>query len=41
VSELHDQLDIAPSDIMINLTVNADAEWSFGLEQAQFLTGEL
>jgi hypothetical protein len=41
VSELHDQLDIAPSDIMINLTVNTDADWSLGLGRAQFLTGEL
>jgi hypothetical protein len=41
VTELHDQLDIAPSDVMINLTVNSDADWSFGLGRAQFLTGEL
>jgi phenylpyruvate tautomerase PptA (4-oxalocrotonate tautomerase family) len=41
VTALHDQLDIAPSDVMINLTVNSDADWSFGLGRAQFLTGEL
>ncbi|WP_125571511.1 tautomerase family protein [Lacticaseibacillus songhuajiangensis] len=41
VAALHEQLDIAPSDVMINLTVNSDADWSFGLGRAQFLTGEL
>ncbi|OBZ16157.1 tautomerase [Bacillus sp. FJAT-27264] len=32
---------IAPSDLMVNIVENADADWSFGLGEAQFLTGKL
>ena len=32
---------IAASDIMISFVQNSDADWSFGLGRAQFLTGEL
>ena len=32
---------IAPSDVMVNFIINADADWSFGRGRAQFLTGEL
>lgn len=32
---------ISPSDVMISVSVNEDADWSFGEGRAQFLTGEL
>lgn len=41
VSALHENLGIAPSDVVINLTVNSDEDWSFGYGKAQFLTGDL
>lgn len=31
----------SPSDVVVNITENTDADWSFGLGRAQFLTGEL
>ncbi|MCI1987405.1 MAG: tautomerase family protein [Lactobacillus sp.] len=41
VSALQAKLGIAPSDVVINLTVNSDEDWSFGFGKAQFLTGDL
>lgn len=41
VHELHEQLGIRQEDVMVNLSVNSDADWSFGHGRAQFLTGEL
>ena len=41
VKELGDKLGIQSEDVMINLTVNTDEDWSFGFGRAQFLTGEL
>lgn len=41
VTALHDKLGIAETDVMINLSVNSDADWSFGNGEAQFLTGKL
>lgn len=32
---------ISPQDVMISIIVNSDEDWSFGLGQAQFLTGDL
>lgn len=32
---------ISPEDLMISITENGDADWSFGLGEAQFLTGKL
>jgi hypothetical protein len=32
---------LAPSDVIISFVENGDADWSFGLGRAQFLTGEL
>lgn len=32
---------ILPGDVMVSITTNTDADWSFGLGRAQFLTGEL
>ncbi|MDE1994549.1 MAG: tautomerase family protein [Rhizobiaceae bacterium] len=34
-------LGLKPEDIMVSIVVNGDADWSFGLGRAQFLTGEL
>lgn len=41
VREFNEKLGIQVEDIMINLTVNSDEDWSFGFGRAQFLTGEL
>ena len=41
VTALNDELGIRKEDIMINLVVNADEDWSFAFGKAQFLTGEL
>jgi hypothetical protein len=41
VHELHEQLCVRQEDVMVNLSVNSDADWSFGPGRAQFLTGEL
>ena len=32
---------LSPDDLIISLVENTDADWSFGLGRAQFLTGEL
>jgi hypothetical protein len=32
---------IAPSDVMVSIVENTDADWSFGNGEAQFLTGKL
>lgn len=39
--ELETSCHIAPSDVMVSLVTNSDADWSFGNGRAQFLTGEL
>jgi len=41
VAQVHEQLGIDPQDIMINMVTNTDEDWSFGMGQAQFLTGDL
>ncbi|GAF40633.1 msaD protein [Agrilactobacillus composti DSM 18527 = JCM 14202] len=41
VQELHDKLGLRREDVMINLSVNTDEDWSFGNGEAQFLTGKL
>jgi hypothetical protein len=38
---LEHQCGIASSDVMVSCVDNTDADWSFGLGRAQFLTGEL
>jgi hypothetical protein len=40
-AELQSSCGIAPSDIMVSIVTNSDADWSFGNGSAQFLTGEL
>ena len=32
---------VSPQDLMISMIINSDEDWSFGLGQAQFLTGDL
>jgi hypothetical protein len=39
--ELKECCGIEPSDVMISIVANTDADWSFGNGVAQFLTGEL
>lgn len=41
VKELHEQCGISKEDIMISIASNGDADWSFGMGEAQFLTGKL
>ncbi|MGH6865865.1 MAG: tautomerase family protein [Methyloceanibacter sp.] len=40
-AELEKTCGISPSDVMVSMVENSDEDWSFGLGQAQFLTGEL
>ena len=39
--ELERSCGIAPSDVVVSIVENSDADWSFGLGRGQFLTGEL
>ncbi|NGY85625.1 tautomerase family protein [Bacillus megaterium] len=41
VKELGESRGIQPSDIMISIVENGNADWSFGMGEAQFLTGKL
>jgi hypothetical protein len=41
VQKLQADCGIAPSDVVVSLVENSDADWSFGHGRAQFLTGEL
>ncbi|MFP3126529.1 tautomerase family protein [Ectobacillus funiculus] len=41
VRELGEKCGIEPNEIMISIVTNGDADWSFGLGEAQFLTGKL
>lgn len=41
VDELAKSSSIAPTDIVIGLIENSDADWSFANGEAQFLTGDL
>lgn len=38
---LQTHCNIQPSDVMVSIVINEDADWSFGHGRAQFLTGEL
>ncbi|MBO1307090.1 tautomerase family protein [Enterococcus sp. 669A] len=38
---LEKELGIAPQNILISITENGDADWSFGFGEAQFITGKL
>jgi phenylpyruvate tautomerase PptA (4-oxalocrotonate tautomerase family) len=41
VENLQGRCGIAPSDVMVSIRENTDADWSFGQGRAQFLTGDL
>lgn len=41
MQQLQTKVGLRPEDLMINLTTNTDEDWSFGMGQAQFLTGDL
>ncbi|WP_028403440.1 tautomerase family protein [Ectobacillus panaciterrae] len=41
VQELGENCGIEPNDIMVSIVTNGDADWSFGLGEAQFLNGKL
>ena len=38
---LEAQCHVAPTDLIVSVTTNERADWSFGLGRAQFLTGDL
>ncbi len=38
---LHRDCGLDPADLIVSITENDDADWSFGHGRAQFLTGEL
>ncbi|MBY3186513.1 MULTISPECIES: tautomerase family protein [Rhizobium] len=40
-SGLSDACAIDPADVVVSIVENGDADWSFGLGRAQFITGEL
>lgn len=38
---LNDRVEVEGNDLVVSITENGDADWSFGHGTAQFLTGEL
>ncbi|GAA1434990.1 tautomerase family protein [Microlunatus lacustris] len=40
-SRLESDCGVRPEDLVVSVTANERADWSFGLGRAQFLTGEL
>jgi hypothetical protein len=38
---LGERCNLAPTDLMVSCTINSDEDWSFGMGEAQFLTGKL
>jgi phenylpyruvate tautomerase PptA (4-oxalocrotonate tautomerase family) len=40
-NRLLERTGLAPSDLIISVTDNTKADWSFGMRRAQFLEGEL
>ena len=38
---LQDKTGLAPTDLVVSVTENTRADWSFGLGRAQFVVGEL
>lgn len=41
VEALRDKCGIDPQDVLISIVTNSDEDWSFGLGEAQFVTGKL
>jgi phenylpyruvate tautomerase PptA (4-oxalocrotonate tautomerase family) len=40
-TRLHERAGVRPEDLVISVTGNSRADWSFGLGRAQFLEGDL
>lgn len=40
-TELEANGDMSGDDLIVSITINGDADWSFGRGRAQFITGEL
>lgn len=40
-ANLEQVVQIRPEDLMVSIIENGDADWSFGMGEAQLLTGEL
>jgi phenylpyruvate tautomerase PptA (4-oxalocrotonate tautomerase family) len=40
-ARLHERAGVRPEDLVISVTGNSRADWSFGLGRAQFLEGDL
>lgn len=40
-TELESNCDMSGDDLIVSITINGDADWSFGRGRAQFITGEL
>jgi phenylpyruvate tautomerase PptA (4-oxalocrotonate tautomerase family) len=40
-ARLEDKTGLAPTDLVVSVSENTRADWSFGLGRAQFLEGEL
>lgn len=38
---LQTRCNVPPSDVIVSMHINSDEDWSFGMGDAQFLTGEL
>ncbi|WP_017814129.1 MULTISPECIES: tautomerase family protein [Paenibacillus] len=38
---LQEQCSLAPTDLMVSIVENGNADWSFGMGEAQFITGSL
>ena len=38
---LHEEVGLAPEDLVVSVSENTQADWSFGFGVAQFLEGEL
>ncbi|WP_172188771.1 tautomerase family protein [Lentilactobacillus kribbianus] len=41
VEELETQIGLRPADVVVNLTINGDDDWSFGNGEAHFVNGKL
>ncbi|MFD1175437.1 tautomerase family protein [Paenibacillus puldeungensis] len=40
-SKLESECGLSPENLVVSITENSDADWSFGMGEAQFITGKL